>query len=111
MTLGENTSSNKVLWPLFGLIVARQILNSLKRPENLSGTSNSCSHEQLEREGTSLLSSVSRRPFEEDCVDHIEKLYVDKACPEECSDDRILGKAENLRSNTYRKKLLSSVRR
>ncbi|KAG0568170.1 hypothetical protein M758_7G188500 [Ceratodon purpureus] len=89
---------------------SRQILNSLKRPENLSGTSNSCSHEQLEREGTSLLSSVSRRPFEEDCVDHIEKLYVDKACPEECSDDRILGKAENLRSNTYRKKLLSSVR-
>ena len=37
------------------LIVVRQILNKMKRPEDLSGTTNSGSREQLEREGISMI--------------------------------------------------------
>jgi hypothetical protein len=90
-----NTSSNIVLLPLFVLTEAGQILNILRRPINLSGTTNSCSRVQLEREGTSMLSSASRRPSEEerpvslDCVDRIQKLNVNKACLEESADDCI----------------------
>lgn len=92
--------SNVELWPLFVLIVGGQIMNSLKRPVNSfsresSSTANSCTREPVEREGTSMLSSTSRRRYEEersttlDCVDRIQKLNVGKACPESFDDDCI----------------------